>query len=499
MQCPELSKSSFKHLWIIIPPFLTLVIIGSVQSTPARDYKIGAGLTIGYEGYSRQYDKDESTATVSEQEGTTTTTSGTQSDDIYNRLRISPHIIVSSVSAHDELSLRYSPGFRYNVEIKDHDVDQNLNAAYTYKYSVTRDWLLKLTEYSLVTDNNIEDNSNATDTAVKLSDNAGRRQYWTNDLGFISEYSYRQDSLFSLGYTFGSLKNIDVDSDSNYEDYNRHAGSMSVGHRFDSIWKITTFGSYVRGLFDVAGKQETTTVADTNSNKDLSEYRGSMMLESRLIEHNPLSLSYSFLEIDYDADDQKTITLHDLTAGWQWEISKYFRINLGGGPSFQKTDGKKGNWGYNANAKVQYMLERGAIGWSVNRGYDVQNFTGTDENGLREFWESRIDFNHEIIQDVSFRMFTLYRYEDREEITKQSVVAADSETTTAENQIVTETDIINRQRFSAGTSLGYKFAHWYSINLSYNYLLQNSEKANDSYDEHRLVLSLSVEKDLLKW
>ncbi len=497
MQCAELSKSSFiKYLWLVIPPFLTLAVFTSVQPTLARDYKIGAGLSTGYEGYDRQYDKDEKTATVS-QEGQTTVASDTQSDDTYNRLRISPLIIISTVSAYDEFSLRYSPGFRYDVETEDHDVDQDLNA--TYKYSVTRSWLLKLTERYLLTDKNIEDTSSTTDTTAKLSDNMGRRQYWTNNLGAVSEYSYWQDSLFSLGYTYGSLKNIDVDRDSGYEDYNRHIGSTSIGHRFDPFWKMTAAGSYVRGLYDVVGKEESATDADSSTNKDLSEYRGSAMLESGLIEHNPLSLAYSFLEVDHDADDQKTITLHDVTAGWQWDISKDFRINLGGGPSFQKTDGQKGEWGYNANAKVHYALERGAVGWSVNRGYEIQNFTGTDENGLREFWQSRIDFNHEIIQDLSFKMFALYRYEDQEEITKQSLAATDAETTTEQSQIITETDIINRRRISAGSSLGYKFAHWYSMDLSYNYLLQDSEKANDSYDEHRLVLSLSVEKDLLNW
>lgn len=497
MQCAEHAKSYFiKYLRVFIPPFLTFAAFVLVQPSLARDYKIGAGLSTGYEGYDREYDKDEQTATVS-QEGQVTSIASTNSDDTYNRLRISPLLIISTVSASDELSLRYSPGFRYDVETEEHDVDQDLNT--TYKYSVTRNWLLKLTERYLLTDKNIEDTTSTTDTTAKLSDNTGRRQYWTNNLGVISDYSYWKDSLFSLGYTYGSLKNIDVDSGSNYEDYNRHIGSMSVGHRFDPFWKMTTAGSYVRGLYDVAGKEESATVTETSANKDLSEYRGSAMLESGLIEHNPLSLAYSFLEVDYDADDKKTITLHDVTAGWQWDVSKDFRINLGGGPSFQKTEGQKGDWGYNANAKVQYTLERGAVGWSVNRGYEIQNFTGTDENGLREYWQSRIDFNHEIVQDVAFRMFALYRYEDQEEITKRSLAATDAEATTEENQIITETDIINRRRISAGSSLGYKFAHWYSMDLSYSYLLQDSEKANDSYDEHRLVLSLSVEKDLLNW
>ena len=519
------------HLGLLLPAFVAVAVLGSLSPSAARDYKVSGGITTGYEFYDRQYEKEEvEKEEVSEEagEGTTESTASaataattaattTQKDDTYNRLRVAPLIIVNSSSARDEISLRYSPGFYYDTETSDHDIDHNLNAG--YKYSLTRNWQLKLTERYLLTDKNIAETSSETESskttetqttaenAEPLADNDGRRRYWTNDLGFVSEHTYGEESLFSLGYTFGVLENIDTDPESNYENYNRHSAQASLGHRFDSIWKLTASGNYIRGLYDNTTKEEATDGEDEITEKDLSEYRASTSLESRLIEHNPLSLAYSFAAIDYDDEEQATVTLHDVTAGWQWEISKDLTVNLGAGPSFQKTEGQSGNWGYNGNMKVRYALERGALELSANRGYAIENFTGTNENGLREFWQSRLGFDYTLVENLSFKLFTTYRNEDQEEITEQRVaqteVAADAEpaaeTTAEEQQIITETAVFNRQQYGAGTSLGYKFGQWYSANLSYNYLQQDSEQVDDSYDEHRLIFSLSVEKDLLNW
>lgn len=500
MYRPIIFNISAKSLWAILPPFLTVAILGWAPSTLARDYKVGGGLTTGYEFYDRQYNKDMSNESESIEGGKTINASAAHPDERYNRFRIGPLIIVSSASARDELSLNYSPSFRYDYETSDHDVDHNLSAA--FKRSITRDWLLKLTERYLLTDtSNTSSMQNYTEksSTVQISDNNGRRKYWTNDVGLVTEYGYWEDSLFSLGYTFGNYRNIDAEKDLNSGDYDRHEGSLSVSHRIDSIWRLTGSGNYVRGLYDVGGGDTVATETNKPSDKNVSEYGASTILESRLIEHNPLSLAYNFFRTDYDAADQSTVDLHDMTAGWLWEISKNFSMSMGGGPSFQKREGGDGNWSYNANAKVKYALEHGSLDFSANHGYQVQNFNGTNENGLSEFSQARLGFNYEILQDVSLGMFTSYRYEDQEEITDQPVVATESATTTEANQIITKTDIFNRQRFAAGTILGYKFARWYAMNLSYDYLLQDSEKVNDSYDEHRLVLSLSVQKELFNW
>ena len=39
----------------------------------------------------------------------------------------------------------------------------------------------------------------------------------------------------------------------------------------------------------------------------------------------------------------------------------------------------------------------------------------------------------------------------------------------------------------------------FSMGVSYDYLMQDSEQEDDSYDEHRVVVSLSMEMDVFNW
>lgn len=454
------------------------------------------GISVGYERYDRRYKKSNSSeSVVGVADVATTEDLAALQDDEYDRFRVAPLISISSLSARDDVTLRYSPSFRYDYETFGHNVDHDLSAK--FNRFLTRSWQLKLSEKYLLTDAVLDQNSSTSADSVQLSDSTGRRKYWTNNVGFVSEYTYWEDSLFSLGYTNGILENVDAGADSSYENYDRHESSLSVAHRFDSIWKMTATGKYVRGLYDKVTAEKATTGASID--QDLSEYRASTMLESSLIDHHPLSLTYSFLQVAYDDATLNPSFLHDATLGWQWDTAKEFRVNLGGGPSYQETEGQTGNWGYNANAGIKYTLEHSSIGVTATHGFDRQNFTGTNENGLREFSLARVDYLHENLEDLTLKLLASYRYEDQEEITGRKIVTADSGTTTADNQSIPEITVFNRQQVVAGTGAAYRFWHWYTVNLSCNYLQQDSEKSNDNYDEHRLILSLAMEKELFSW
>lgn len=481
------NKRCTEGVCTILSSFLALVMLGGASSSFGMDYKVNGGISAGYDRYDRKYDRGKSAqSTTGQAEVTMTEDLTALQDDEYDRFRVAPLIAITGLSARDELSFRYSPSFRYDYESSDQDVDHDLTAKFS-RY-ITRNWQLKVSERYLLTDSVLDQNSSTSTNTVQLSDNTGRRKYWTNDLGFISEYTYWEDSLFSFGYTNGILENIDVKDMSDLENYDRHESSLSLAHRFDSIWKMTVTGKYVRGLYDRI--ETATTTTDANINNDLSEYRVATMLESSLIAHHPLSLSYNFLEVDYDDTSRPTSFLHDVTLGWQWDIAKDLSVNLGGGPSYQETEGQNGNWGYNANSGIKYTLEHSSLEMKATHGYDRQNFTGTNESGLREFSQARLDYQNEILKDVTLKLFANYRYEDQEEVAGQNSVDVGPETITT---------VFNLQRFGAGTIAGYRFWRWYTLNLSYEYLLQDSEKDNDSYTDHRLILTLSMEKELFSW
>ena len=471
----------------ILSSFLAVTMLGGPSALFAMDYKVEGGISVGYDRYERKYDKGKNSQPATGQAEVTMTEDLTAlQNDEYNRFRIAPLVVVTGISARDGLLLRYSPSFRYDYDSSDHDLDHDLTAQ--FNRFITRDWQLKLSEKYLLTDSVFAQNSNNSTGSIQLSDNTSRRKYWTNDLGFISEYTYWEDSLFSLGYSNDILENVDAKDATGLENYVRHEGSLSVAHRFDSIWKMTVTAKYVRGLFD---QVETSNVAtEANVARDLSEYRASTLLESSLIAHHPLSLLYNFLEVDYDDTSSPTTFQHDVTFGWKWEVDKGLWVNLGGGPSYQETEGQDGSWGYNANAGLKYTLEHSNIEVKATHGYDRQNFTGTNESGLREFSEARLDYQYQIFKDLSLTLFTSYRYEDQDEVALARNVAGETGMTTT---------VFNRQRYGAGTSAGYRFWQWYTLNLSYEYLLQDSDKTNDSYTDHRLLLTLSMEKELFSW
>jgi hypothetical protein len=503
------TNSPRKTLAFFLSCTTTASALALSSTVQARDVKLGGGVTTGYEFYSRGYDseepqKDESSSSASEEARENTS----PDDERYNRFRLTPLVVISSESARDSFSLRYSPSLRYDEESADYDVDQAVNANLTY--SLTRDWQLQVSDRYVFTDQRIEEATASEQQQLaetsELSDNDGIRKYWKNDLSLSSAYRYWEDSSFSLGYSLGHLTHTEVGADSSYEDYVRHGLSLAVGHRFDSVWKLSFDSKYFRGLFEAAeqgiSQKATDSAAQEKDGNDLHEFRAATQLEARHFEHHLLSLKYGFVGVDYDDPERNTTTLHDLTAGWQWQMAKDTSFFLGAGPSYNKIEEREGNWGYNTNARLRYSLERSAFEASVAHGYEVQNFTGTNESGLREFWLSRLDFSHQLGADLSMKLFTYYRHEDQEELTAQQPTGTGSFTTAgtaAEDPLLFETDTFNRQRLGAGTSLAYKFARWYAMNLSYNYLIQDSEKIDDSYDEHRLVLSLSMERDLFQW
>ncbi len=450
----------------------TFFVLTSAMSAVARVVTVSGGISTGYEWYDRQYDDDGSD------------TSNSQKDDKYSRFRISPLIEMVSLSERDEFRMSYSPSFSYNFDDSSDHIDHNLSA--DVNRFLTQKWQMLLSDNYRRTDEPNDTTAADSGDNLQISDSNGRKRYWTNDLSVSSEYTYWQDSLFSLGYTYSVYRVLQSYSENDNEDFDRHSFSTSVGHRFNSIWKLSVSGNYVRGLYNEVNSS-TGTSGGQPGNSDLKEYSASTTLESSLIEHQPLSLTYSYFEDKYDDPDLDGSTIHSLSLGWQWNVSNDLSVNLSGGPTYAKTDGQNGTWGTNENLSLLQQLERGSISLAASHGFDTENFSGTDQNGLQEFYETRGDFNYSLLENVSLGLFSSYRHENQDTISPVLSTGG------------SEVETITRKRFSAGSNLSYMFQRWYTLSLSYTYTNQNSEEINDSYDEHRVALTLSFNKDFFHW
>lgn len=516
-----------------IPVMTALSLLWQVPAGQARELKGTGGLSTGYDYYDRQ---QKAVTPTDDTSGSASAVTASDKQDDYRKIIVRPLITLEAVAEKDALEIRYEPGFYYDDLNDQHDI--NHKASFSGRRLVTKDWQLLLADSY-----EIKDDANQTETAVnspaataagdvatattspassseQLSADRGRRRYTTNSLQALSEYQYLEDSTFSLGYTNSLLRNDD-NVDLAYQDYDKHDGLLALAYRYDQIWKMSFTGHYIRGLFDTPAadipldaavapvgiatdqNDQPAVQADDLSN-DLTEYHTEVSLESSLIPRQPLRLGYSRAAYDYDSELQDDTAIHNLTLGWQWQYSPHLTFNAGAGPSYAVTDNQDDTWGYNGELGSGYKLERGNFSLAVEKGLERQNFTGqTVANGLTDFWDTRANFSYNLLASTTVSLFTGYRYEDQDELTAGDVVTTRSTDpalqTDAASAYTAQTDTITTKRLTAGCSAKYSFWQWYAVDLSYKYANQVSERAEDQYDDHQVMLTLSFEKEVFRW
>ena len=167
----------------------------------------------------------------------------------------------------------------------------------------------------------------------------------------------------------------------------------------------------------------------------------------------------------------------------------------------KKTENQDGNWDGNGIAEVNYITERGSYNFSLEKRYDVVNFDGTRQQGVVDFWDTRFSLTHALSRNLSLNGRLSYLYEDRKDpvLGLVSVLEQDNPLAAAEAGGVDEFEKYHRDRYLAGIGLSYIFWQDYSAGLEYTFTKQESDLINDDYNDHRLLLSLTWRKDILRW
>ena len=99
------------------------------------------------------------------------------------------------------------------------------------------------------------------------------------------------------------------------------------------------------------------------------------------------------------------------------------------------------------------------------------------------------------MQDLS------YRYEDREDplVALGTALVTDDPLETLATGDAAELAKYHDDRYFAGLGLSYRFWQFYAANINYSFNKLESDRIGEGYDEHRVLLSLSWEKDILRW
>lgn len=454
------------HKTLIIFCGLAVASLPAATNAPARSNILSGGVSTSYDYHTRE--SDDSTLTNS-------------GNDDYSSLSLTPSLQFVSSSQLDSFKLSVAPSLKYDINESETDLDYN--SIFTgYDRALSPVWQFSLSNSFLLSDDESSDemvDEQDTSVAPELSSDLGRRRFWRNTLAVSTAYSYRQDSSNSASFNWVVLRNDDSGDD--IEDYDRYTGTLSNSHRYNADWKTNAGVSVVYGDYEEAEAAE--------ASSDLWEYSFNAGLENNMIKHNPLSLTYSYSATRYEESQQGDSDIHQMRFNWRRDFSPHFYTNVGAGPSYTKTEGQDADYGGNGIIEANYQVRRGSYSFALEKDYDVDNFSGTDERGVVDTWNASFSFTRQLSRYFSMNGSLGYNYEDR--------TTPNTDTEPVATGVTSEE--VNQEQITAGLGVNYTFLEHYTASVSYTYTTQDSDRDGSNYDDHRVVLSLSWQQDFMRW
>lgn len=405
-------------------------------------------------------------------------------DDNRSSIVIAPKINLFSESTSDSAMISYKPSLRYDLmESKSDDI--NHEGSLGYRRKITRDWGLKV--YDLFKNTDDYESNTPTEpsrdnifideltalipsTNSNLRDELGSRRYTRNQFSMSTDYSLGNNSRLVLGTGWDHLEYDSASTDeSSYQDYDKYNLDIAVSQDINPLWSVKGYTQYLRGVYD----------SDGTSDDDLNEYHLGGILENRFIHRHPITLSYDFSATTYDDESIDSSQIHKMTFGYHLLTDPILDVSLGAGPTYTRLYDSEDSWDANANLNILSKIARGSLRLTSDISTQFDNFSGTEDRSLTDYWQTRAEFSYPIYHSLETALYCGYKDESREEVGSDSVIDVAS--------------------LSAGTVLKYRISNNYDVGLNYDYTIQDSDRAEDSYYEHRVQLMFSYRTDLFTW
>ncbi|MGD9948031.1 MAG: hypothetical protein AB7U29_06070 [Desulfobulbus sp.] len=469
---------------------LALCLIAPLaNSADARQTSISGSMGTGVNIRDRSYKQNQS---------------GNSNDD-QQKIFISPTITLSSQGVYDSISLQYTPSFNYDFIDDTNSVDHSLS--FNGQRLLTSRWSVSLTDnYTLsddpeasssftTTDSGSNSSSGSSDTTSQdtlSQDNFGSK-YWTNAASIRSSYALFEKTSLSGGYTYSVLRNDGSQGSGNdaYNEYDKHAFFTNLSHGINAYWRTSLGLNYTRGLYDQPPADSTT----ASSNPNLDQYGLNFGIDYIQSVQDFFPLQYNLSETQYDSDTRSDTQSQEWSIGWNHSFDQQTSFSIGGGPSYAKTEGLEGQWGYNAYLTFTKQFEHATCSLQLDKRYETKNFTGTDQSGLSDTYNARANLAYQYTKDLGIDLFGRYSKEsqiDPQGVYRDAVTGIATETQTG-------ADTYDTNIYEAGVGFRYAFGRWYTAGLKYSYYVSDGQLDSDQYDEHRILFSISASKELWRW
>ena len=411
------------------------------------------------------------------------------------KVGVGPEISVVSQGINDAFSLLYAPLLNYDFVTDSSGVDHKLNLK--GERNLSRYWTLTVTDdYIRSDDPSLTSTSSASSYSAgvngqqpiipgnELSRDLSGQKYWTNTAAIRTAYSLAENSRIGGGYNYSVLRNDQ--GSTGYQDYDKHAFSTDFSYGFTQNWRSNMGLNYTRGLYDI--NSSSSLPGGSASSPNLHEYGANFGVDYVDSVKDFFPLKYSFNDTQYDGNTRPDNETHQWSAGWDHSFDARSKLAMGGGPSYAKTHGQDGTWGYNAYLNYTKKYEHASYALLFDKGYQTQNFTGTDASGLTDTYNAKANFTYEYTQSLGLDLFGRYSWQSTLNPQGQYQTAVPAGSTSYDKNI-----------YEAGTGFNYTFAQWYKAGVKYTYYVSDGKLASDQYTDHQILCTLTASKELWRW
>ena len=458
-----------KRLILAVSVSLILVTSSHIGQLHARQTIVAGSISAGYDYETRSYDNE-----IFED----------QFEGDSREWFLRPEIEIRSLDVHNLIAFRYSPSIVYDQEDDETDIDHFFDLE--GEHYIKRNWLVQLSNSFVLSSDpdrfgsafdtpGLEDEPDEEFVPDEISQDLGRRRFWTNEIAVGTTYTYVEGSDIGINYAFRILRNEDDDDDSEqFDEFDRHEISGLWSYLINPAYFTSINFDYTIGSFD-------TPPGDLS--RDLDEYGAIFQLVYQPNVSNSYPLVYSFERTEFE-DERLDTWVHQLTASWTHSIDEQTSFTVGAGPSYADADGLDPEWGYNAVLQFDKRYQHGSILASLTKEFDTQNFTGSDDSGVRDITDILLEGTYQFTEFLSSNAFVGYTYED---ILNPGGIAGQTDFGDSSN---------TRDSIFIGGGIAYTFLRWFVASVNYEFTTQDGDLDQDDYDEHRVIAQVTGSKEL---